>query len=205
MTRRHRRDAAGVHAAAEIGADRNIGDQLPVHGLHEQPLQFLGVFAVIVVAAHRARESDSPSRCGTPTDPSGADRHHLARAQHTDAGKERAIGEEVLEREVLEQRVRIDADAAPAGAASSALISLAKSTRRAVAPVIERLDPVAIARQEQPPRAGVPQAEREHPVEPRHAVVAPLLVAVDDDLAVGGRAKTVARPLRARRATRWKL
>src|SRR5262249_48798138 len=51
--------------------------------------------------------------------------------------------------------------------------------------VVKRLLAGAIARQQQPPVRAVPQPEREHPVEPLHHLVAPLLVAVDDRLGVG--------------------
>jgi hypothetical protein len=56
----------------------------------------------------------------------------------------------------------------------------------------ERLLAEPVARQDQRAGALVPQRDPEHPVEPGEAAVAPLLVAVDDHLAVGAGGEAVA-------------
>jgi hypothetical protein len=58
--------------------------------------------------------------------------------------------------------------------------------------VVERLDAEAVAREQQTAGLRVPDREGEHPPEPIHAALAPLLVAMDDDLGVGARAEAMA-------------
>ena len=62
----------------------------------------------------------------------------------------------------------------------------------AIARPVERLDPEAIASDEQTAPARIPDREREHAAEVVDAVVAPLLVGVDDALGVRLRAIDVA-------------
>ena len=58
--------------------------------------------------------------------------------------------------------------------------------------VVERLDAEAVAGEQQPPRRAVPHREGEHAAEAVDAALAPLLVAVDDDLGVGAGAEAMA-------------
>ena len=58
--------------------------------------------------------------------------------------------------------------------------------------VVERLDPVAVARQHQPALASVPDRDREHAAQPLGERQAPLLVRVRDHLGVAVRAEAVA-------------
>ena len=57
--------------------------------------------------------------------------------------------------------------------------------------VVERLDAQPVAGEQQPARAGVPHREREHAAEAIDAALAPLFVAVDDDLGVGAGAEAM--------------
>jgi hypothetical protein len=88
-----------------------------------------------------------------------------------------------------------------AGSCSSALISLAKSRRPPDGDlrVVERLDAEVVAAEHEPARTGRPpevgDRVRPHAVEAGRAVVAPLLVGVDDDLGVGLRGEGVAQLL----------
>jgi hypothetical protein len=49
---------------------------------------------------------------------------------------------------------------------------------------VKRFDAQPIADEEQPPARSVPEPECKHAAEPLHALVAPLLVGVDDGLGV---------------------
>ena len=51
--------------------------------------------------------------------------------------------------------------------------------------VMQRLDAEAVARQKQPPLAGIPDGEGPHAVETKLALLAPLGIGSQDDLAVG--------------------
>src|SRR6185437_8523110 len=63
---------------------------------------------------------------------------------------------------------------------------------------VQRLDAEAVARQEEPPLAAVPDREREHPLEALDAALALLLVEVEDGLGVGAAAVAVAALLELR-------
>ena len=67
---------------------------------------------------------------------------------------------------------------------------------------VERLDAEPVAREQQPPARGVPDGEREHAAEAVHAVVAPLLVRVDDRLGVAARVIAMARRFELRAQVR---
>ena len=58
--------------------------------------------------------------------------------------------------------------------------------------VMQRLDAETVARQEQPPVAGIPDGEGPHAIEAQLALRAPLRIGGEDDLAVGVGDKTVA-------------
>ena len=59
-------------------------------------------------------------------------------------------------------------------------------------PVVERLDPVAVAREHEAAARRVPDRDREHPAQPLGEAGAVLLVEVDEHLGVGVRAEGVA-------------
>jgi hypothetical protein len=118
----------------------------------------------------------------------------MAGRQHPDAGEERAVVEGVLEREVLEQARQAHLDA-EGGVLEERLDLRAEQQLRAGLRVVERLDPVAVTRHEQLPGPPVPEREGEHAVEALDARRPPLLVGVDDDLAVGSGAEAVTCPL----------
>ncbi len=67
--------------------------------------------------------------------------------------------------------------------------------------VAERLLPNPVSREEQRPRAAIPDREREHPAKVLKAVRALLLVEVDDDFRVGVGAELV--PLRDERRAQF--
>ena len=59
--------------------------------------------------------------------------------------------------------------------------------------VVERLDPVAVSREHEPPLARVPERDREHPPQPLGEAQPPLLVRVHQHLGVAVRAKAMTR------------
>ena len=61
--------------------------------------------------------------------------------------------------------------------------------------VVQRLDPVPVAREDEAPLARVPDRDREHPAQPFRETGSPLLVRVNQDLGVAVRAERVARTL----------
>ena len=71
------------------------------------------------------------------------------------------------------------------------MISDAKTQRFAAVIVVERLDPQAIASQQEALLPAVPQGECKHPAESRDTVVAVFLIGVDDRFRVGARFEDV--------------
>jgi len=103
----------------------------------------------------------------------------------------------VFEREILGERVAIDL------ARHRRMLEERRQRRgereaRAVDVIVERLLAEAIAREEEPAQARVPQREGEHTVELAHAVGAPLPVRVQDALGVGARGEAMPERLEAR-------
>ena len=76
----------------------------------------------------------------------------------------------------------------PWGSASSSDANVELAAERAV---VERLDPEAVAREHELPRARVPDRDREHPAQPLPEARAPLLVAVREHFGVAAGAKDV--------------
>src|SRR5690348_7744911 len=64
-----------------------------------------------------------------------------------------------------------------------------------VAPIVERLHAEPVAREQQLATPPIPEREGEHPVQPLQTRAAPLLVRVQDDLAIAARAKVMSGPL----------
>ena len=60
-TRGDRGDRAGVHAAAQVGAESHVADQLAVDGLPEQAVELFAILCVRVAGCVGLAEVDSPS------------------------------------------------------------------------------------------------------------------------------------------------
>ena len=109
---------------------------------------------------------------------------------------------DVLEGEVLDAAPAARRGAATAGCSSSALISEPKRKRPSTLRVVERLDPEAVAGEEELALALVPDREREHAVEALDAGRAPLLVGVQRRPRCRSASGSGGRAPRARRAAR---
>ena len=88
----------------------------------------------------------------------------VAGRQHLHAFQQRAVGEEVLEGEVLHQ-ARLVEPALEAGNRQHGLLLGAECKLLALLAVVQRLDAIAVARQQQASLAPVPQGQRKHAVE----------------------------------------
>ena len=97
-----------------------------------------------------------------------------SRRQQPHAVEERAIGEEVLEGEILGQALEIERAPSVCRGPEDALISEANMKRVADLRVVERLHAEAVARQRQRLLVAIPDGEREHAVEPPRQPQAPV-------------------------------
>ncbi len=181
--RRQGRDAAGIHAAREVGADRDIGDQLAIDGLAKQPVEF---FEVLLV--RRAVEAIAEVEVPVALRPKRArlrgQEDAVPGSQQLHSGEQRAVGEDVLEGEVLEQMRQAHRRSEPV-MLQQRLDLRAEDDHGPDLGVVQRLDAVSITREEQLTPTPVPDGEREHAVEALDAFGSPVRIGVEHDLGVG--------------------
>ena len=109
--------------------------------------------------------------------------------QLLDALEQRLARERELEREVVGEAVEVGLDLRQEG---QQRLHLGGEVEDAVDDrVVERLDPEAVARDEERLRLLVPEREREHAAQPLEAALAPLAVGAQDHLGVGARAEAI--------------
>jgi len=110
----------------------------------------------------------------------------LSRDGHADLAEDRIRRRDRVERQ--ERLERVEVDLAPRERAQ-----LRRELEHiAGVAVVQRLDPVAIARQHEPPSLAVPDRHREHPTEPPHVLGAIARVEVEMDLGVAMRPEDMA-------------
>src|SRR5207244_2707142 len=161
-----------VDAAAEKDADGDVAHEVGADGVAEPCTQLLDELRVVVASNLGGR---SGSR---PREPRHA---HLAVLPDEDVpgGQLAALPEDRerrrdrVERKERLERVEIDL-------AARERTQLRRERKLVpVLPVDERLDPEAVAREQEPASAGVPERDREHPAEASRERLALLLVEVD--------------------------
>ena len=178
-------DRGRVDPAGEAGADGDVAAQSEAHRVEEELPHSVGG-----VAVHVAR-----LELPVTAEPKAAlvDDERVRGWELSDPREERVVRvvDVALLEEVADRRqVRLERARGAEG------LQLAREREPPAVPrVVERLHAEAVARAEEPLPRAVPQRERPHPVEPAHAVVAPLLVRADDHLGVGLRAEPMAAAL----------
>jgi hypothetical protein len=163
----HRRDdRARIDTAGKKGAQRHFGDQAQLHRF-AQPLRQLrtGIFGADAIGQ---RETDVPVFARRGHGVAAPHTQRMTRRQLARLAEDAAWLGDVAEREVLLDRERVDV--APQAAVREQRLEL----------------------KEQGLAVAVPQHEREHAAESRHAVLAPSLPSVDDDLGVAARTEHMA-------------
>src|SRR4051812_5945920 len=105
-----------------------------------------------------------------------------------DAREEGPIGEDVLEGEVLKERLAVQVGT-EGGMAAHRLDLGGEEQRVGDLRDVERLDAISVARQQQLAALGVPQGEREHAVEAADGLGPPPDERLEHDLGVAVRAK----------------
>ena len=192
-------DAAGVDPAGEQHPDRHVGDQVGADR----------------VARGRSRSSAASSSCrpratlvgrrpaaaarsGGPATSPPLPAEQMPRGQLAGLGEDRQRRRDRVEGEVGGDRLGVDRTR-EARLLEHRLQLRGEGEPCRDEPVVERLDPEAVAGQQQPPLALVPEGDREHPPQPLDEAVAVLLVEVDQHLgvAVGREAVPAALQLRA--------
>ena len=186
LLRRERRERAGVDAAREQHADRDVGDEVRAHRVAQPRTALLDELGLVGVVPRRQRPGPGvPLELDAPVLPG----EHVTRRELADLAedrerrRDRVEGEERLERVEVElaRRQRVELGGERELAADVA--------------VVERLDPEPVAREHEPSPRRVPDRDREHPAQPLREPEAPLLVGVDERLGVGARPEAVPRAL----------
>ncbi len=186
--RRHqRRDGAAVETAGEEHPERHVGHQPDAHGFLEQ----IAEPPHEVRIAHPAHFRRRSRRRNVPV---AADRYRavlehqqVPGLQPVNALEQRLGSRQVACAEQFRERVLVG------GSRHEAAFEDRLDFRPEEQPVVchrpvDRLDAQAIAREQQPRPARIPDRKREHPPQPVHAVVPPLLVRVHDCFGIGSRA-----------------
>ena len=160
-------------------------------GIKEQGAEFLGLLVQVGARLGQMVERVPP---GIDPDASvGFDHHRMTGRQATDPG-EQGVGRGFLPVDVgerLGENFRIEGAVDP-GQGEKRLEFGGEDEGAGVIAVMQRLDAEAVARQEQPTLSGIPDGEGPHAIEAQLALLSPLRIGGEDDLAVGVGDETVA-------------
>ncbi len=181
-------DQAGVDAAAEQGAHRNIGLKAQLDSFEKQAFGFIERLGK-AWAAGRDRFGRLPvlAEAKVPGGPFGDG----GRRKFLYAGVDGAIVGDIAELQIFGERLRIE------GSRQARIPQRAHGRRKSqpagVFDITQRLYAEAVARQKQRLQAIVPEGEGEHAAETGdQAVDAPFAVAMQQDLGIGAAAKLIA-------------
>ncbi|MCX5682226.1 MAG: hypothetical protein NT049_00875 [Planctomycetota bacterium] len=185
-------DARGIQPAREARADLDVGTRkAQANGVEEQLAELLDsrLFVRHGLLAPHGYLVPLPQRKFAARQ---VERGALARQERPDALEERPLRVVVaVEREVIVDR-RVVGPTRHVGVLQDRLDFRSENQPSARVPIVQRLDAEAVAGQEEPPPRGVVDRKGEHAVEAVEALLAPLLVGMEDDLGVGPGAKRVA-------------
>jgi hypothetical protein len=185
------RQRGRVDSAGQERADRDVRHQASLYGFAEEapharrgPRQ--GLLArhrgdLGGLGAHpgkRVPVARRPSAPGLVHDEVVAGGELVDAAEHRERRRRREEAQVVVDGKVL--------DVARDLGVSQERLDLAREQKRSRGPrEVKRLDPDAVAREEEPPRPRIPDPDPEHALEPVEDGRAPLLEAVNDDFRVG--------------------
>ena len=143
----------------------------------------------LVVVANLVRRNRSGSCVTSDLAPAVLPRQDVTGLELAHLAEDRQRPGNGVEREERVERVEVDLAARKRpqlGCERDLAVGLA---------VVERLDPVRIASEHQPPALRVPERDREHPAQPLGEALAVLLVQVHEHLGVAARREPVPGPL----------
>ena len=184
LLRREGREHRRVDPAREEHADRDVRHEVRADRVAQSRTQLLDELRLLVVphliGGDRGRPR-VPRQLGAPVLPG----EHVAGLELADLTEDRQRAGNRVEGEECLERVEVDLatrESPQLGGERELAVRLA---------VVERLDPVAVAREHEPPTLGVPESDGEHPPEPVREALAVLLVEVDEHLRVSVRREPV--------------
>jgi len=167
--------------AGEQDADRNVGQQMCAHRVAQAGAQLLDELR-LVVPAQLVNGHGTRAGVAAELDPAALrPDQQVARRKLPRVAEDRIGRRNRVERKKGLERIDIDL-------AAWKRAELRRELERvAGVAVVERLDPVAVAREHETPGLGIPDRDREHPAESPHVLraVAPVEVEMDFGIAVG--------------------
>ena len=179
---RERGEHARVDAAREEHADGHVADEVRAHGVAQPRAELLDELGLVLASRlDRRRRPREAAQLDAAVPHEHVTRRQLARAR-----EDRERRRHGVEREEPFERVEVDVTARQRAQLRRELEAVVLDA------VVERLDPVAVAREHEPALASVPDRDREHAAQPLRERQAPLLVRVRDHLGVAVRAEAVA-------------
>ena len=185
LLRGERCERSGVDPAREQHTDGDVGQQVRPHGVAQPGAQLLDQLGLVVVAQLGDRDRRGP-RVALEAHVAVLPDEHVPRRELAGLAEDRQRRRDRVEGEEGLERVEVDLPARQRAQLGGELEPVA------VGPVVERLDPVAVAREHEPPAGRVPERDREHPAQAPEEGRALLLVQVDEHLGVAVRAEGVA-------------
>ena len=193
----HRRDEAGIHAAAHERAERHVGDQ---HRLRPSAAARASSRSTAASASKRVlgHVRRAPERAGREL--AVAHREPVARGQLAHRGSTRCAAPGCTGIRGRARSASRSSVARQAGERQQRLQLRAEDERARVPRVVERLDAEMVAREEELAPLAIPQREREHAGDAVEERPAPAPPAVDQHLAVavGRERRSLRRRARAR-------
>ena len=178
LLRRERGEHRRVDAAGEHDADRYVGEQVRTHRVAQPRAQLLDQLRLVVGAqlldGHRAGTRVAVDVHGSVLLPD----EHVTGGKLADLAEDRVRRRDRVEREERLERVEVDLAARERAQLGGELEHAADVA------VVERLDPVPVAREHEPSSPCVPDRDGEHAAQPAHEVRAVLLVEVEVHLRV---------------------
>ena len=158
LLRGERCERSGVDPAREQHADRDVGQQVRPHGVAQPGAQLLDQLGLVVVAQLGDRDRRGP-RVALEAHVAVLPDEHVPRRELAGLAEDRQRRRDRVEGEEGLERVEVDLPARQRAELGGELEPVA------VGPVVERLDPVAVAREHEPPAGRVPERDREHPAQ----------------------------------------
>ena len=185
LLRGERGEHGRVDAAREQHADRDVGEQMRAHRVAQPRAQLLDELR-LVVAAQLVHGHRPGPRVALELEAAAFRPHEqMTGGQLARVAEDRVRRRDRVEREKRLERVEVDL-------AARKRAQLRRELERAArVAVVERLDPVAVAREHEPPRVGVPERDREHPAQPPYVFGPVPLVEMQVHLGVAVRAEAV--------------
>ena len=191
LLRRERGQQPGVDAATQPDADRHVADEVRADAVTQPRRELLRELA-LVLRAHVARRR---GRGAAPAPDlrrvAWAPVQQRAGLELADVAEDRQRRGDRVEREVRLERVGVEL-AAKAWHRAQRLELGCEAQQPARRAPVQRLDAEAVAREQQPALARVPDGEGEHPAQVLEHALAALLVEVDEDLGVAAGGEAVA-------------